>query len=236
VAAGRALSESGGDGSRQRALSEALCGLDYEFVSTEVPQAIDQSLEGLGRVATIVRAMKEFSHPDTRAKAPADLNQAIRSTAVVCTNRWKYVANLHLDLAEDLPQVPCLVAEFNQVILNLIVNAADAIGEQSRDRGAKGSITVRTRVVGDHAEIRVEDDGPGMPEAVQKRLFEPFFTTKGVGKGTGQGLAISRSVIEKKHGGTLRFESEPGRGTVFVIRMPLEAQRQEPLRAGKEAA
>ncbi len=202
-------------------LASQLAALDFEFLSAEVPLALEQSLDGLDRVATIVRAMKEFSHPGSTKMEPADINKAIKSTATVCTNRWKYVAELHLELDANLPPVPCLVAEFNQVVLNLIVNAADAIGEHPKSKDTRGNITVRTKALVDAVEIRVEDDGPGIPEAVQKKMFEPFFTTKAVGKGTGQGLAISRNVIVKKHGGTLRFESAVGTGTTFIITLPL---------------
>jgi len=234
--AGKGLSDAPGDAARADALCEAIRSVDFEFVRSEVPQAIDQTLEGLRRVATIVRAMKEFSHPGSHYKAPADLNQAIRSTAVVCTSRWKAVAQLHLDLDPDLPALSCLVAEINQVVLNLIVNAADAIGQANASSGKLGNITIRTRGLADHVEIRIEDDGPGMSPEVQRRLFEPFFTTKGVGKGTGQGLAISRNVIEKKHAGTLRFETTEGKGTTFIITMPLRAANAEATNHRKEAA
>jgi signal transduction histidine kinase len=184
---------------------------------------LDQSIAGLDCVATIVRAMKDFSHPGSDAKEPADLNRSIASTIEVCRNRWKYVAELKLDLSPDLPAVPCLVAEFNQVVLNLIVNAADAIGEArgTGGDGALGHIFVSSARRGDWAEVRIQDDGPGIPEALRRRIFEPFFTTKPVGKGTGQGLMLCRNVIVNKHGGELFFEPAAGGGTTFVIRLPI---------------
>ncbi len=196
--------------------------LDFEFLRTEIPQAIAQSLEGIERVASIVRAMKDFSHPGSEEKQPADLNKAIESTITVCRNRWKYVADMKLDLASDLPMMPCHVAEFNQVILNLVVNAADAISEANAAKGvAKGAISVSTALVGACVEIRVSDTGCGIPDALKHRIFDPFFTTKQVGKGTGQGLTISRNVIVDKHGGTIECESKVGEGSTFIVRLPV---------------
>ncbi|HLP84672.1 MAG TPA: ATP-binding protein, partial [Phycisphaerales bacterium] len=200
--------------------------LDYEFARVEVPAAIDQSLDGLERVSTIVRAMKDFSHPGSAEKQLLDINKAVASTIVVCTHRWKYIADVKTEFDINLPMIPCLVAEFNQVILNLIVNAADAIAEKQGPSGAKGLITVTTRAGSDYIEIRVADDGAGIPTSVQPRLFTPFFTTKGVGKGTGQGLAISRSIIVDKHAGEMTFETTPGVGTAFIVRLPVIAQNE----------
>lgn len=196
--------------------------LDVDFLLKEIPEAIEQSLEGVDRVATIVRAMKDFSHPGSAQKELIDLNRSIQSTVEVCRNRWKYVATVRTDLAADLPPVPCFVAEFNQVVLNLIVNASDAIAEvMPPGTGQQGVIDITSRTVGNVVEVRVVDNGAGIPDAVKGRIFEPFFTTKDIGKGTGQGLAISRNVIVNKHGGTLTFEPVPDGGTAFVIRIPL---------------
>jgi PAS domain S-box-containing protein len=202
---------------------------DAAYLLKEFPRAVEQTLEGVDRVTTIVRAMKEFSHPGTKQKSPANLNDAIRSTITVSRSEWKYVADLDLDLDPDLPLVPCLVGDFNQVILNLVVNAAHAIGDRNRGGGTKGRIVVRTRAVhAAWAEISVADTGSGIPEAVRPRIFDPFFTTKQVGKGTGQGLAIARSVVVDKHGGSIDFETEMGRGTTFVVRLPLAIAPMEP--------
>lgn len=200
--------------------------VDYEFIREEIPQAIEQSLEGIERITSIVRAMKDFSHPGSTNKEPADLNKAVESTVTVCSNRWKYAADLELDLMETLPPVPCLVGEFNQVILNLVVNAADAIAEHNGESGTKGKITLRTFLDGDYAVVTVTDDGPGMPEGVKSKIFDPFFTTKVVGKGTGQGLAISQDVIVQKHGGSIEVQSSPGNGTTFIVRLPLSSSGQ----------
>jgi signal transduction histidine kinase len=195
---------------------------DLDYILSQAPLALDGSLEGLGRIATIVRSMKEFAHPDQTEKTPADLNQAIRSTLVIANNEYKYVAELDTHFGE-LPPVECHLGEINQVILNLIVNATHAISDVVKDTGQMGKITVRTRHNGDDVEISIQDTGAGIPAAVRDKLFEPFFTTKGVGKGTGQGLALARSVIVNKHVGSLRFESECGKGTTFFIRLPIKA-------------
>jgi two-component system NtrC family sensor kinase len=194
---------------------------DIAYLSQEIPLAVQQSLEGLARVTNIVRAMKEFSHPGTSEKIEVDLNRAIEATITVARNEWKYVADMEMDLAPDLPMVCCLPSEFNQVILNLIVNAAHAIGDVvDKVEGTKGLIKIRTRQDANWVEIRISDSGSGIPESIRHRIFDPFFTTKEVGKGTGQGLAIARSVVVDKHSGTLAFETEMGRGTTFVVRLP----------------
>jgi Amt family ammonium transporter len=197
---------------------------DAAYLLDETPKAIEQSLDGVARVARIVAAMKEFSHPGSAERKLADINRAIETTITVARNAWKYVADVVTDLDPALPPVPCLPAELNQVILNLLVNAAHAIADVvGKDSGKKGRITVSTRHDGTCVEIRLTDTGSGIPEAIRQRVFDPFFTTKEVGKGTGQGLAIARSVVVDKHGGTITFETETGKGTTFIVRLPLHA-------------
>ncbi|RLJ17030.1 hypothetical protein DJ030_09735 [bacterium endosymbiont of Escarpia laminata] len=195
--------------------------IDIDYLKEEIPQAVEQSLEGLGRIARIVQAMKEFSHPGTAEKTPTDLNRMIETTIDVSRNEWKYSAELITALDPALPQVPALAGEFNQVMLNLIVNAAHAITDVAGESGEKGEIRITTRQDGEWAEIRVSDTGKGIPEAIQKRIFDPFFTTKEVGKGSGQGLTIAWSAIVDKHDGTIDVESEEGKGTTFTIRLPI---------------
>lgn len=197
--------------------SEQKC--DLEFIAAEVPRAIDQSLDGAHRVACIVRAMKEFSHPDSAEKTATDLNRAIESTITVARNEWKYVSEIVMEFDETLPPVVCYPGDINQVVLNLIVNAAHAIKEKVKE-SEKGRITVRTRTDGDSVEISVKDTGAGIPAAIQGKVFDPFFTTKEVGKGTGQGLAFAYTVVVKKHGGKIWFETEVGEGTTFFINLP----------------
>jgi signal transduction histidine kinase len=212
-------------GSAVAEIEAAVKSTDSEYLLEEIPRAIEQTLEGVTRVATLVSAMKEFSHPDTKEKVPLDLNRSINSTITVARNEWKYVSDLETDFDATLPLISCLPGEFNQVILNLIVNASHAIAEVTKNGGpAKGKITVQTRNCAEWAEIRIQDSGTGIPEKVRARIFDPFFTTKEIGKGTGQGLAIARSVVVDKHGGSIHFETEEGKGTTFVVRLPYDGK------------
>ncbi|MGC8492737.1 MAG: response regulator [Syntrophobacteraceae bacterium] len=196
--------------------------VDFEFLREEIPNAIRQSLEGIDRITRIVRSMKEFSHPGTDEKTGIDINRAIENTITVARNEWKYVANISTQFDPNLPPVHCFPGEFNQVVLNMIINSAHAIAEKTGEAPLqKGNISVSTRRDGDFVEIRISDDGNGVREDIRPRIFDPFFTTKDVGKGTGQGLAISHSVIVKKHGGTIDFESKSGEGTTFLIKLPV---------------
>lgn len=206
-------------------VGEAVERIDTGYLLEEIPKAIEQTLEGVTRVSTIVSAMKEFSHPSTKEKIPLDLNRAINSTITVARNEWKYVAEMEAEFDPSLPPIPCLQGEFNQVILNLLVNAAHAIADVIRKGGpAMGKIKVQTLNCPGWAEIRIQDSGTGIPEKVRARIFDPFFTTKEIGKGTGQGLAIARSVIVDKHGGTIHFETEDGKGTTFIICLPYDGK------------
>jgi PAS domain S-box-containing protein len=193
---------------------------DLVFIQEEIPKAIAQTLEGVTRVATIVRAVKEFAHPNPSEKAATDLNQALQSTLIVARNEIKYVADVETDL-QELPLVQCNGGDMNQVFLNLLVNAAHAIKDRGDGNGLKGAIGVRTRREGDQVVISISDTGCGIPENIQDKIFEPFFTTKEVGRGTSQGLAIARSIVVDNHGGSLTFESVVGKGSTFYIRLPI---------------
>jgi PAS domain S-box-containing protein len=197
---------------------------DLSYVLESVPQALGRSIDGLGRIAEIVRSMKEFAHPDRKEMTTVDLNHAIQSTLIIARNEYKFVADLATFLG-DLPPVTCYASEMNQVILNIVVNAAHAIEDVVKGTDRKGVITVRSIVDGDSVVISVSDTGTGIPEHIRDRIFDPFFTTKQVGKGTGQGLAIARSVVVDKHGGDLNVESEVGKGTTFLIRLPVSGKR-----------
>jgi signal transduction histidine kinase len=203
-----------------KAAEEAEDDADLDYILENAPVALDRARDGLGRVAAIVRSMKEFAHPDRKEMSQSDINQAIQSTLVIASNEYKYVAEIETAF-EIIPPVNCYAGEVNQVVLNLIVNAAHAIGDVVRGTDKKGKIRVGTRVLGDHVEIAITDTGKGIPVDVRSRIFDPFFTTKEVGKGTGQGLAIARNVVVDKHGGTLHFETEVGQGTTFYIRLPI---------------
>ncbi|WP_186776434.1 sensor histidine kinase [Rubripirellula reticaptiva] len=200
---------------------------DVDYLIEEIPAAISQTLEGVDRVAKIVRAMKEFAHPGVSEMAQTDLCQAINNTVMVARNEWKYVATIETDFDSTLGPVQCFPGELNQVLLNLIVNAAHAIGESMNGSAdAKGCITISTKRCDEQAEIRVADTGRGITPENLAKVFSPFFTTKAAGKGTGQGLAIAHSVIVEKHAGTIDVASVVGQGTVFTIRLPLQRPKQ----------
>ncbi|OPX88779.1 MAG: Sporulation kinase E [Pelotomaculum sp. PtaB.Bin013] len=196
--------------------------IDIDYLIGEIPQAIAQSLDGIKRVSQIVLAMKEFSHPGKKEKTLSDINRAIASTVIISRNEWKYVSDLETILEPNLPLVKCVIDEINQVILNMIINAAHSIKEVVEKNSApKGKITIITRNAGTHVQILISDTGAGIPPSIIQKIYEPFFTTKEVGKGTGQGLAIAHDIIINKHKGNLNVESELGKGTTFTISLPL---------------
>jgi PAS domain S-box-containing protein len=196
---------------------------DLPFLATEVPTAIRQSQDGLQRIAEIVRGVKAFAHPGGGSKTGVDLNAALTNVINVSRNEWKYVADIETTFEAGLPPVPCFAGEIDQVFLNILVNAAHAIGDVIVGQpGGRGRIGILTRRDGAHVEVRISDSGGGIPAEVAPRIFDPFFTTKPVGRGTGQGLAISHRLVVERHAGSLTFETTPGEGTTFVIRLPLE--------------
>ena len=203
-----------------RALADLLEEIDLSYLVEHVPSAVERSLEGLGRVATIVRSMKQFAHPDQVEMTQVDLNEAIQTTLVIARNEYKFVADIETSLA-DLPPIACHLGEINQAVLNIVVNSAHAIADAVEGTDRRGLISIKTWLDGGAVFISIRDTGRGIPAAVRDQIFDPFFTTKEVGRGTGQGLAIARSAIVEKHGGDLRFESEPGHGTTFFIRLPI---------------
>jgi two-component system NtrC family sensor kinase len=192
-----------------------------EFMAANIPGALEAAVDGCRRVSEIVGAMKEFAHPDGLEFAPADINRGISCTLAVAQNVIKYAADVELDLGE-LPEVECRIGELNQVFLNLFTNAAHAVADRYAGDGKRGCIGIATRSRGDRVVIQVSDNGSGIPDAIRGRIFDPFFTTKEVGRGTGQGLAICRSIVVDKHGGALTFESTAGRGTTFTLEIPVE--------------
>lgn len=198
---------------------------DLTWLLEEMPKSLEQLHEGVKRVAQIVKSMKEFSHPGAETPTLTDLNHAIESTLTVSRSVWKYTADVVTDLSPDLPLVPVVLGGFNQVMLNLIVNAAHAIEDTlGANDIRKGTITIRTHLQGDEAVIEVSDTGCGMTAEVRQHLFEPFFTTKKLGRGTGQGLSIIHSEVVRRHGGNIEIDSAPGKGTTFRIRLPMQAR------------
>lgn len=193
---------------------------EIDFLEAEIPQALQRIREGVSRVASIVGAMKEFAYPDQKEMSFADLNRAILNTLTVARNELKYAADIETDFGE-LPPVMCHVGDFNQVILNILVNAAHAIEDRIKGRNDRGTITIKTAREDNMALVSIQDTGCGIPKEIQHKIFDPFFTSKKVGRGSGQGLAISRAIIER-HGGKLSFETEVGKGTTFYIRLPID--------------
>jgi PAS domain S-box-containing protein len=207
------------DESDLKRVARAHSNADVDYTMDALPNVVERSLAGVERVTRIVQAMKAFSHP-TAEFASVDLRSLLDSTITVATNEWKYVAEVELDVPEGLPMVRCVAGELNQVILNLIVNASHAIGDVVGTSGDKGKIRISAHEDGASVIISVGDTGAGIPEAIRSKVFDPFFTTKEVGKGTGQGLALAHSCVVERHKGTIHFESEVGRGTTFIIRLP----------------
>ena len=196
---------------------------DLEYLVDNAPRAVESCVEGLDRVSAIVRSLKEFAHPQQSAMASADLNHIVRSTLTLARNEYKYVADLDTSFGE-LPPVTCIAGSISQVVLNLVVNAAHAVGDTAKASGGKGRITVSTHVEGEHAVITVHDNGSGIADAVRPHIFEPFYTTKAVGKGTGQGLALAWSIVSGDHAGAIDVESAPGQGATFRVRLPISGR------------
>lgn len=200
---------------------------DLPYLQANLPTALANAADGVTRVATIVRSMKQFAHAGDVALSHVDLNETVRSTLTIAAHEYRLVADLTVDLA-DLPRVECNGSEISQVLLNLVVNAAHAIADRvgTEPDGSRGRITIRSRVVDDCVVLSVADTGGGIRPSIQHRVFEPFFTTKDLGRGTGQGLSISSAAVNR-HGGSLSFETTAGYGTTFYIKLPLTAARRE---------
>jgi PAS domain S-box-containing protein len=212
------------DASVLAAVRDAEDTADLEYVRENVPKACERTLAGINRVAEIVRAMREFAHPGPTDQAPADLNRLLGNAFMVARNEYKYVADVETDFG-DIPLVLCHAGDLGQAFLNVIVNAAHAIRSVVGESGERGVIRVATKSDGDMTEVVITDSGCGIPLAVRDRIFDPFFTTKAVGEGTGQGLAIARAIVVERHGGTVEFETHEGKGTTFIIRLPVSGGR-----------
>jgi PAS domain S-box-containing protein len=207
-------------------ITQNIKSADLDYLKTEIPTAIAQSMEGVTRISKIVLAMKEFSHPGGESMELVDLNKVITNTIVVASNEWKYVARLMTDLDPDLVNIRCFSQEISQVLLNIIVNSAHAITEKNGGPSdVLGEIYISTRQTQDFVELRVQDTGVGIPFAIQERVFDHFFTTKEVGKGSGQGLSMAYKVIVDQHGGKIRLDSNENQGTTFVVSLPLHQNK-----------
>jgi signal transduction histidine kinase len=196
----------------------------FEHIVEQLPAATEESRQGVNRVIDIVRAMRQFSLPGTAEMVETDLNEAIRNTLIITTNRWRNVAEVETELDADLPHVPAFPAGINQALVNVILNAADAIAEKLGDEPReKGRIRIRSRCDADHAIVEIEDTGCGIAENIQSRVFDPFFTTKEVGKGAGQGLTVCHDVVVKQHRGAIELDSIPGQGSCIRFKLPRTA-------------
>lgn len=204
-------------------IQEQLARAGYEKIRQEIPHAIVESLEGIHRVIDIVKAMKDFAHPGHDEKEEVDLNSVVQSCVTITRNRWKSAADMQLNLDPYLPIIQCVSAEISQVLLNLIVNAADAISDQTTSGSDLGTITIRTLFQPGIVTLEVSDTGCGISEEIKARIFDPFFTTKEVGRGTGQGLTICYNIVVQRLGGSIAVESAVGRGTKFVVQLPTKA-------------
>ncbi|QDU56228.1 PAS domain-containing sensor histidine kinase [Aeoliella mucimassa] len=206
---------------RKQEIEEMIETCDFNLVRSQFAEAIDESREGIQRTVNIIKAMKSFSHPGNKDRVMVNINEAIRSTMTISRNRWKYNAEIDLNLDDSLPEIPAYPSELNQVLLNLIVNASDAIVDRYGENGV-GKIEVRSSLTEDGVEVSVKDNGCGIPEPIRQKVFDPFFTTKAVGQGTGQGLSITHNVIVAMHGGQVHLESTEGEGTTFTVCLPIE--------------
>lgn len=198
--------------------------VDIAYLDEEVPKSLDKALDDLERIGSTVSALKEFAPPTVKEQALSDLNRAVVSTLAVARNEYKDVARVSMQLGE-LPLVMCRIDDVNQAMLNVIVNAAQAVAEVNKGTRNKGNITVRTWAENNDALVSVEDDGPGIANEVRERMFDPFFTTKTGGRNTGQGLAMARAIVVDRHGGAITVETEIGKGTTFTLRLPVEGKK-----------
>ncbi|HXU81067.1 MAG TPA: ATP-binding protein, partial [Polyangia bacterium] len=202
------------------ATGRAETGSALDHVMANASQAVASALEGLDRVAAIVRSLVEFARPVEAEMTPVDLNQAITSTLAIARSEYKLHADVETELGE-LPRVTCQASDINQVILAVVINAAHAIADAAGPSGKRGRIRIKTWQEGELVALSIADTGGGIPRPIREQIFDPFFTTKEVGRGTGQGLTIARAVIVERHGGTITFETEVGHGTTFFIRLPI---------------
>lgn len=198
-------------------LREEIKKADIDFLKTEINDAIEQSIAGNSHIARIVQAVKDFASSSGGRTASNDINKLIESTITISRHRWQPVADMQTELYPGQLNVECCRDEINQVFLNLIINAAEAVAAS----GKRGVITIRSAVLASFAVISVEDSGTGVASGIKDRIFDPFFTTKNSCDGSGQGLAIAYDIIVRKHNGEIFFDSEEGRGSIFSVKLPM---------------
>lgn len=204
-------------------LKESAAAAQLGFFISELPAALEQSKEGVSRITTIVSAMKSFSHPSDGEMQLVNMQELLETTVTVARNEWRYVADVNVDVEDNMPEVQCFRSELSQVVLNLLVNASHAIeSDLEGSERKRGVINISAGKSTKGVFIKLSDDGCGMSDEVKVKIFDPFFTTKEVGKGTGQGLSIAYTVIVNKHAGSISVNSTPGKGTEFLIEIPLK--------------
>ena len=205
-------------------MQTTLKDMDWEFLAEEIPAALSEAAEGVENVSRIVLSMKEVSFPESDQKSIYDLRKLIENALTVSRNQWKYHADVECDIDETIPEIPCFPGELSQVLINLLINAAHAVEEKDEGRGLIHVSMGWADAGRSRVRIRIADNGIGIARENQERIFDMFFTTKRPGKGTGQGLAICRSIVAKKHGGALTVQSERGVGTTFTVELPVGAE------------
>lgn len=218
-------------------LSAAADAIDLEFMQADLPKMLASMQIGTDRIRQIVLSLRNFSRMDEAEIKPVDIHEGIDSTLLILQHRLKARSDrAAIVVTKDygaLPLVECYAGQLNQVFMNILTNAIDALDEQSQkssSANATPQITIRTMVIDAHwVQMTIADNGPGIPKPIQQRIFDPFFTTKPIGKGTGMGMSISYQIITEKHGGKLDCVSQPNSGTEFIIQIPV--RRQKPVSA-----
>ncbi len=194
-------------------------GIDLGFLSKEIYAAMQETMDGIKQVRDIVLLMKEFAHPGTGAPEATDINLVINGALTICRSRTKNIVSVDTDLAPSAPLIMCRKGQIQQVLMNLIINAVEAMEEKDMKTGR---VQITTKMGEAVLRIEICDTGPGIPYELRDKIFDPFFTTKRVGKGTGQGLALSKDIVVKQHGGRLFLDNRLGFSTSFVIELPVE--------------
>ena len=195
---------------------------EMDFLEVEIPNSFKLVADGLGRIKTLIDAMRCFSHPGSASAQKVDVIKLIENALSISKNEYKYFANVTTEFYEESLCVECQAGEITQVLLNLIVNAVHSIQDALNCLKTIGTIAIKAEMKDDFVHISIKDNGKGIPKQIQGKVFDLFFTTKELGKGSGQGLAIAYDIVVKKHCGTITFETEEGKGTTFLIRLPVK--------------
>ncbi|MDP5191748.1 sensor histidine kinase, partial [Rheinheimera baltica] len=192
--------------------------MKYQFIREDMPELVAESIDGINRVSEIVKSLKAFSHVDSSEWQYADIVEGIESTLKIANNELKYNVEIHREYQQQLPKLFCQPMQLNQVFLNLIVNGAQAIVD-------KGHIYITVSATDNDYQVAIKDTGCGISKSAMNKIFEPFYTTKPVGQGTGLGLSLSYSIVQK-HKGNLVVTSEPNVGTTFTVILPILTPEQ----------